>query len=169
MARPEGSRSSRRWRPADPDHQLPPGRGHRASGDGAEPGLSDLVRSLAEDLGTLVRQEIDLARLELTRTARRLAADGAFIGIGAAIAAVGALCLVIALALGLGVLLGSYWLGTLITGLLLLLLGGGFAWKGVRDLRRQELMPKKTTASLREDARWAKDEAQDLKQSLKEE
>jgi uncharacterized membrane protein YqjE len=154
----------------EPDHQLPPGRGPGAAGDGtAEPGLGDLIRSLANDLGTLVRQEIDLARMELTRTARRLVADSAWIGIGAAVAAVGALCLVVALALGLGALLGSYWLGTLITGGVLVLLGGAAAWKGIRDLRKQELAPRRTAESLREDARWAKDEAQELKQRLIEE
>lgn len=173
MARPDGNRTSSRGRTLDPEHQLPPGRGPRTRGGGphdgdrdGDPGLGDLFRSLANDLGTLVRQEIDLAKMELTHTAKRLAIDSAWIGVGAATAAVGALCLVLALALGLGALLGSYWLGTLITGLFLVLLGAGFAFKGARDLRKQSLAPKQTTASLREDARWAQEEARELKHRL---
>lgn len=157
--------ATKRARTAAPDHQLPPGEGaFRRSGQG----VGDLLRDLATDVGTLVRQEIELARLEITRTATGVAKDGAWIAVGAAIAAVGGLVLVVALALGLGALLGSYWLGTLITGVLLLLIGGLFAWKGLRDFRRRELAPTRTVATLREDADWARQEAEDFKQGIKE-
>jgi len=162
MATPDGSRTYQGGR-AGPDHQLPPGPDHQPP---PQPGLGDLIRSLADDLGTLLRQEIDLAKMELRRTAGRVAADSAYIGVGVAIAAVGGLCLVLAMALGLGALLGSYWLGTLITGVVLLLVGGGFFYKGLRDLRSGGLMPTQTTESLKENARWARDEAQDLKQGI---
>ncbi len=160
MATPDGTRTHQRGRAA-PDHQLPPGN----AGD-AGLGLGDLVRSLAADLGTLLRQEIDLAKMEVRRAAGRLAADSAYIGIGASILAVGGLCLVLAMALGLGALLGSYWLGTLITGVFLLLVGGGFVIKGLRDLRKGGLVPTRTAESLKEDARWAREEAHDLKQGI---
>lgn len=171
MSAPDGSRTPSRWRAVDPDHQLPPARPGRRYPDGAdlEPGLIPLIRSLANDTATLVRQEVDLAKMEITHTARRLVVDGAWIATGAAIAAVGGLCLVVAMALGLGALLGSYWLGTLITGLFLVLVGVGFLFKGLRDLRKQELAPKKTAESLREDARWAREEARDFKQGLTQE
>jgi hypothetical protein len=167
MAGPEETRSPSRWRAVDPAHQLPRGRGDGVYGEPTgQSGLMDLLRSLAEDVSTLVRQEIGLAKLEAARTARRLAADSAWIAVGVAVAAVGALCLVLAMALGLGALLGSYWLGTLLTGLFLVLLGGGFTFKGVRDLRKLELAPKETTESLRQDARWAREEASDFKEGL---
>jgi hypothetical protein len=167
MAGPEETRSPSRSRAVDPDHQLPRGRGVGVYGEPTgQAGLMDLLRSLAEDVSTLVRQEIGLAKLEAARTARRLAADSAWIAVGVAIAAVGALCLVLAMALGLGALLGSYWLGTLLTGLFLVLLGGGFLFKGVRDLRKLELAPRETTESLRQDARWAREEASDFKEGL---
>jgi hypothetical protein len=167
MAGPEETRSPSRWRAVDADHQLPRGRGDGVYGESTgQGGIMDLLRSLAEDVGTLVRQEIDLAKLEAARAARRLAADSAWIAVGVAIAAVGALCLVLAMALGLGALLGSYWLGTLVTGLALVLLGGGFLFKGVRDLRKLELAPRETTDSLRQNARWARERASDFKEGL---
>jgi hypothetical protein len=171
MPRADGSRPSSRWRAARPERQLPPARPGRRydAGETAEPGVVALLRSLSDDLLTLIRQELQLARLEVGRTARRLAADSVWIATGAAIAAVGALTLVVAMALGLGALLGSYWLGTLITGTFLVLVGGGFLFKGLRDLRTQELAPKQTARSLRDDAEWARQEARDLKQGLTEE
>lgn len=171
MPRPQTSRPPARWRTARPEHQLPPGRGEGAEPEPepGRPGLGTLLRSLAEDMGTLVRQEIRLAKAEAGRTARRVAADGAWIGAGAVIAAVGGLCLVVALALGLGALLGSYWLGTLITGVILVLAGALAAWKGVRDLRRGELAPTRTVETLREDADWARREMRDFKEELTKE
>jgi hypothetical protein len=167
----DGTAGPGRLRTVTPDHQLPPGRGRGVHGDttNGRGGLLDLVRSLAEDVGVLVRQEIDLAKMEVGHTARRLAADSAWIATGAAVAAVGGLCLVVALALGLGVLLGSYWLGTLITGVVLMALGGAFAFKGLRDLRKQKLVPRETTESLRQDAHWAREEASEFKERITKE
>jgi hypothetical protein len=168
MSASDGSPGPSRWRAAEPDRQLPPAKPGRRYPTGAtlEPGLIPLIRSLADDMGTLLRQEVDLVKIELKHTTKRLAIDSIWIAAGGAIAAVGALCLVLAMALGLGALLGSYWLGTLITGLFLMLVGGGFLFKGVRDLGKQPLAPKQTAASLREDARWAKEQARHFKQGL---
>lgn len=171
MSAPDGSGTPSRWRAVDPDHQLPPARPGRRydTGTDLEPGLIPLIRSLADDTATLLRQEVELAKIEVKHTAKRLVVDSAWIATGTAIAAVGALCLVLAMALGLGALLGSYWLGTLITGLFLMLVGGGFLFKGIRDMGKQRLIPEQAAESLREDARWARDRARDFKQGLKQE
>ena len=170
MSRPETRRAPAKLESAAPDHQLPPGRGADVSGDTVSgPGVGTLLRSLGEDMGVLVRQEIELARVETTRSAKRLAKDSAWIGTGAAIAAVGGLCLVLALALGLGALLDSYWLGTLITGLLLVIVGALFAWKGARDLRKGELKPRRTVETVREDVDWARREVKEFKEELTKE
>ncbi|HUG41727.1 MAG TPA: phage holin family protein [Longimicrobiales bacterium] len=168
MARTQTRRPARRG-PARPDHQLPPGRGDDPEPGPGRPGLGTLLRSLAEDMGTLVRQEIQLAKAEAGHTVKRVAADGAWIAAGTVIAAVGALCLVLALALGLGALLDSYWLGTLITGAVLVLGGALVAWKGVRDLRKGELAPTRIVKTLRDDAEWAKREVRDFKEELTKE
>lgn len=162
MAGPETRRRAGRWRSVRPDHRLPPGRGEGPEAADARPGILQLLRSLSEDVATLVRQEIRLAKLEAGRTAKRVAVDGAWITAGAGIVVVGGLCLVLALALGLGALLNSYWLGTLITGFLLVAVGVLVAWKGVRDLRAGELGPTRTVETLREDAAWARREMREF-------
>ncbi len=131
-----------------------------------EPGIVGLLRDFADDTRTLIQQEIALAKMEATRTAKRVAVDSAWIAAGVAVLAVGGLCLVLALALGLGALLGSYWLGTLITGVVLLLLGALFAWRGVRDLKKGGFAPSDTMDSLKEDKDWAQREVDDFKQGI---
>lgn len=150
---------------ARPDHQLPPA----GTGAPSPRSVGDLLRDLADDTKRLVRQEIELAKMEVGRTAKRFAIDGVWIAAGAALVAVGGLCLVIALALLLGALLDSYWLGTAITGGALVLVGALLAWKGARDIGKTSPAPRTTMASLREDADWAKREMREFKEELTKE
>lgn len=167
MAGNDSSDVASRFR-ADPEHQLPPGDGDQL-GHPRDTGVVGLLRELADDTRTLVQQEIALAKLEATQTVKRVVVDSAWIGAGVAIIAVGALCLVLALALGLGALLDSYWLGTLITGAILFLLGALFAWKGVRDLQKGGFAPTETVESLQADRAWAEREMDEFKQGLRKE
>ena len=132
-------------------------------------GIGELVRDLADDTRVLVQQEIELAKMEVAASIKRVVRDSAWIGAGIAILAVGGLVLVVALALLLGALLDSYWLGTLIVAVLLLLVGAVAAWLGVRDLKKGGLMPKGSLESVKEDKAWAQREADDFKRGLKEE
>lgn len=150
-------------RVADPEHQLPPAESVQRTAIGT------LLRDLAHDTRTLVQQEIQLAKLEATRTVTRVVVDSAWIGAGVAVVAVGGLVLVLALALGLGALLGSYWLGTLITGATLFLVGALLAWKGIRDLKKGGFVPSETMESLQADRAWAEHEVEDFKQGLQKE
>ena len=132
------------------------------NGDGTLRGedvpLSQLLRELANDGRRLVRDEIDLAKLELRQTARSTAVDGALMGGGALVGAFGAACLVAALVIGGGILLGSYGLSALIVGLLLVAGGGLAVMTGLRRLRSERITPEKTVESLREDVAWVGDE-----------
>ena len=125
-----------------------------------------MVRDLAEDTRTLVRQEIELAKLEVSRTIKGFAIDSIWIAAGGVIATLGLICLVLAAALGLGALLDSYWLGTLITGAALILIAALVAWKGARGISRRDPRPTRTMESLREDADWAKREMDEFRNEL---
>ena len=144
---------------------------HSPDTEAAEPraGFVELFRDLADDTRTLVQQEIELARLEVSASARRIAKDGAWIWAGAVVLTVGGICLALALALGIGALLDSYWLGALITGSVFLLVGALLAWRGIRDLTAGGLLPRNPLASLEEDRKWAKRELDELKQGITEE
>ncbi len=158
-----------------PDHQLPPhteatatrGNGHaRVRPSDGSAGLGDLVRELSDDMDRLVRDEVALAKQEGRQKLRKMAADSGWIAAGAGVVIAGALCLVAALALGLGALFGAWWLGALITGVLLLIVGSVVALKGLQDFRSGELAPRKTVETLKQDAAWAKGAAARFRREL---
>jgi hypothetical protein len=117
--------------------------------------LGDMFADLSRDTKTLIEQEVRLARIELTdamsrvrRSAILLAAGGflAYAGLLAAIAAVVLVLIEFGLSPWVGALLG----GAVVAGAGLLLIRSGLA--GLQ----QQLAPRETIDTLKEDARWLK-------------
>ena len=122
-----------------------------------EQSLGELFASLARDTGTLVRQEVELARTEMTQKATRAARQGAYIGICGAVAYVG----LIVLAFAIVYLLGEWlplWAAALIVALVFAGIGYALIQKGITTLKNTSLTPEQTIESLKEDAEWAKDQ-----------
>jgi uncharacterized membrane protein YqjE len=132
----------------------------------AEPPLGELFKRLTSDTGELVRQEVALARAEMREAGATLARDGAKIGIAFGLALAGVLAIAAFLIVALGDLLGNYWLAALIVGVVLLGVGALLTRNAVSDIKRRGLTPNQTVGTLREDAAWAKQEAQDVKREL---
>jgi membrane protein len=129
--------------------------------------LSQLVRELANDGANLIRQEIALARAELTQNLGGLARHARSAAVGAGVALVGLLVLVAFLVIGLGALLGgAYWLSALIVALVLVATGGGLALSGVRQLGRAALAPEESIDSVRATRRWIGTEVGELRATL---
>jgi membrane protein len=129
--------------------------------------IGDLVRDLAAESSTLIRQEITLARTEVRRNLRSLAGDLTQLALGGAIAAAGALTLVAAIVVLLGGLLGGlYWTAAAIVAVVLLLIGGLLAWRGASSLQETGLAPTATAASLRTTQRWAGEEIAELRSAV---
>ena len=96
--------------------------------NGADKSLGDVVTDVTEKASLLVREEIELAKAEMTEKVTKLA-KGAVVGIVAGVFAVFALVyLVHSLSWGIFALVSDdinfVWLGYLIAGGLLLLIGG---------------------------------------------
>lgn len=133
----------------------------RMERDGAD--LRDVMSTLAGEFGTLVRQEADLARCELAEKAE-MAKDGAVrIGAGGAFALVGVFTLAAAAVLGLTLLL-MQWMSPLAAacvsaaavGGILSAMGAVLMKRGGERLRPDQLLPRRTLESIKEDARWAR-------------
>ena len=137
-----------------------PGNG-RASA--AEPQLGDLFRQLAQDSATLVRQEMALAKAELRENVKSVARDTAKIAVGAVVAAVGSLVLVLFLVLLLGDALGKYWLGALIVGVLFVAIGGFLAMGAMKRLKKDSITPDQTLQTLKEDKQWLQSEMKQVR------
>lgn len=118
--------------------------------EGREPSLGELVALATRDVSLLVRQEIDLAKAELTRQA-----TSAALGIGALAVAGGlGLCALIAVTIFLGELftwagLERYW-SYLITALLYLVVAGILALFAVTRFRRLS-PPERTIQTVKDD------------------
>jgi Putative Actinobacterial Holin-X, holin superfamily III len=102
--------------------------------DGPE-NFATVVTEVSERVSVLVREELELAKAEMTEKVSSLARGAAAIAFGAVFGIFALLMGLGTLAWGLNSLLSSLWLGFLITFVLLLAVTGGaflFAWRKLK-------------------------------------
>ena len=126
---------------------------------GDDRSLGDLFSDLARDTGTLVRQEVELAKTELSQKASRAARDIGVLAVGGLVAYAGFLALLAAVTLGLVAAGLDAWLAALLVGGVVGAVGAVLVRRGLGALKREELAPRQTVETLKEDAQWAKDQA----------
>jgi MFS family permease len=130
--------------------------GQHAGEDLRERPVGELVKQLADQTSTLVRQEIDLAKAELTQKGKE-AGKGAGLFAGAAVIgllAAGALTAFLIMLLD-GAL--ANWLSALIVGVVFAAIAGALALAGRNRIQRATPpVPEQTVETLKEDVEWAK-------------
>lgn len=117
--------------------------------------LGELLTELSQEMRNLIRQELELAKLEMSRKATRLGKDMVYLVLGGAIAYAGFLALVATLIIALAYVL-PLWLSALLVGAITAGIGYFLIEKGRSKLKREELKPEQTIATLKEDKEWAK-------------
>ena len=132
---------------------------------GSDPeSLRLLLGRLAGDGRLLLRQEVALARLEISESVRHLARESAIVAAGGFLIAVGLVILVVFVVLAIGrILWGQYWLSTLLVGSALVLGGFLVLRRGRRALQAGGLKPERTIASLQETKDWVEGSADRLR------
>ena len=120
--------------------------------------LGELFSELTRDMGTLVRQEVELARIEMTQKASKAGKDVASMAVGGAVAYAGFLAILAAIIIALGALGLPMWVSALIVGLVVAGIGYALIKRGQEALKRQDIAPKQTVETLKEDAQWAKEQ-----------
>jgi hypothetical protein len=142
--------------PFDPDAAIPPTSATSAtSATAADPSIGKLVSDASAHVSTLVRSEIELAKLELRSSVKNA---GTGIGFFAAAAAILVFSLVFAfltLAEGLSALGLPRWLSFLIVFLVQLLLVAAFAYLGLRQVKKVRA-PQQTIRTTRETVGYLK-------------
>ena len=131
-----------------------------------ERGVAELLGQLSQDMTMLVRQEVQLARAEMSDKLSRLTANLVSVVAGGFVAYVGALALVAALILALHNLANiSPWVSALIVGAVLAIAGHAMLRRGLGELKRVDLAPRKTVENIkddvqaiRNDVQWAKEQ-----------
>jgi uncharacterized membrane protein YqjE len=124
--------------------------------DPREQSIGELVKDLASETSTLVRQEIDLAKAEMTERGKR-AGKGAGMLAGAALVgllAAGALtaCLIAALDLAM-----ATWLAALVVTVVFGAIAAVLAMTGRKQIQEAAPpVPEQAIDSVKEDVQWAK-------------
>ena len=128
---------------------------------GDDRSIGDLLKELRDETTTLLRQEVALAKTEITEKVSKAARNTGYIGAGAVMAYLGLLFVLIAVTVALGLALDAtgldnhgYWLSPLIVGAVIGLIGWGMTKKGISTLKEETLVPEKTVQSLQEDKQW---------------
>jgi NADPH-dependent 2,4-dienoyl-CoA reductase/sulfur reductase-like enzyme len=120
---------------------------------------AELVKDLSRDISTLVRQEIDLAKAEMTEKGKKAGIGAGMIG-GAtvlALAAVGGSMATVILILA-NVM--PDWLAALITTVVYAGIAGALALRGRDEIKEMGApMPERAKESVKEDVQWAKTRA----------
>jgi drug/metabolite transporter (DMT)-like permease len=119
-----------------------------------ERSLGELFAELSRETSALVRQEMELAKTEMTAKAQKAGASAGIVAGGGALAHAGFLVLLAALVLGLAQLGVTPWLSALIVGVLTIGIGYGLVNKGLSALRSTGVAPTQTIETLKENARW---------------
>jgi hypothetical protein len=126
-----------------------------------ERSLGQILKDLRDETSMLVRQEVDLAKTEVSEKVSMLGTNMASVAAGGAVALAGALALVAAVSILLYVLLSkvmspnvAMWLAPLIVGGILAGFGYSLVKKALATLKQEGIAPTKTTQSLKENKEW---------------
>jgi hypothetical protein len=127
--------------------------------------LTSLLRDLRDEFTTLFRQEVSLAKAEITEKLKQLAKNLTFLVVGGALGFIAVIFFLfmlhnlITIALvsaGLSSVTAS-WLSPLLIAVAVGISAWGFISHGRKELSKEDLTPRKTIATLREDQQWAKE------------
>ena len=117
--------------------------------------IGGLIRGILNDLRTLVKEEIALARVELRDQAVHARAAALSFGIAAAALMLGGAFLLVAAAMGIAEVTGwPVWSGFLIVAAVLSVVGFISLASGRRQLRTFHALPEQTVTTIKENSEW---------------
>ena len=120
--------------------------------------LGELFGDLARDMGTLVSQELALARTELTEMAARVGKEIAMLAVGGLVAYAGLLAIIAAVIVLIADRGVPLWVSALVVGLVVAGIGYLLVQRGISALRHEDFAPRQTIQSIKEDTQWAKEQ-----------
>jgi F0F1-type ATP synthase assembly protein I len=119
--------------------------------------LGQLFGDLSRQLGTLVQQEIALAKTEVTSRVTTVSRDAAMLGAGAALGYAALLVGLITIGLILIELGLEPWIAFLVVTLVVGAIAGFLIQRGRAQLKEADLAPRETIQTIKDDAAWAKE------------
>ena len=125
--------------------------------------IPTLLRELRDETTTLLRQEVALAKTEMKENVSRMSGHAMHIAVGGFVAYAG----IIVLLIGIGHLLGAVlvkagmdaqvaqWLSPTLVGLVVAIIGWVMLSKAKHAIAHDDLAPRRTIDSLRDNKQWA--------------
>ncbi len=120
--------------------------------------LGELFGMLADQTKTLVNQEVALVKAEASEKAKTAGKGVGFLAAGGFVAYAGLLAVIA----GIILLVGQWvpmWVSALIIGIIVALIGYLLVQKGLNSLKAENLKPRQTAGSLRENKEWLQEQA----------
>jgi len=126
-----------------------------------ERSIGELFGQLTQDMTLLVRQEVQLARTEMTEKLSKLTTNLISVGAGGFVAYLGGLALMAALILAIRDLanISLAW-SALIVGAILAIIGYVMLQRGMKELKQVELAPRRSVENIKDDVQSIKDDVQ---------
>ncbi len=126
-----------------------------------ERSIGELFGQLTQDMTLLVRQEVQLARTEMTEKLSKLTTNLISVGAGGFVAYLGGLALMAALILAVRDLanISLAW-SALIVGGILAIIGFVMLQRGMKELKQVELAPRRSVENIKDDVQSIKDDVQ---------
>ena len=119
--------------------------------------LGTLFAELSTETSTLIRDEVALAKAEMSQKVAGVGMDVGRLMAGGAVAYAGLLALIAALILALGEAL-PMWLSALLVGIAVAAVGAVLVRSGLARLKERNPLPEQTIQTLKEDAQWLKNQ-----------
>lgn len=124
-----------------------------------ERSIGELFGQLTQDMTLLVRQEIQLARTEMGDKLSRFSTNLISVLAGGFVAYLGGLALVACVILALRDLANiSLAVSALIVGAILAIIGWIMLQRGLKEMKRVDMAPRRTVETLKDDVQWAKEQ-----------
>lgn len=127
--------------------------------------LGDLFGRVTSDLSTLMRQEMQLAKVEIKQEVRTAGKAGGLLGGGAGAGYMALLFLSAALAILIALILpdslsefARYLIGFLLVSVIYAVAAAVLLSKGKQQMAKVDPKPELTVETLKEDAQWAKNQ-----------
>lgn len=122
--------------------------------------IPDLMRQLATETSTLVRQELDLAKAELAQKGKNAGIGVGMFGGAGLVSFLALACITLFFVEGLHALGVPLWLAALVVGIVYGVIAGVLALVGKRRIAKAvPPAPDQTVQSVKEDVEWAKIQA----------
>lgn len=119
--------------------------------------VADLLKGLVQQVGTLFRQEIALARAEMSESTSKIGRSAVSMAIAFLLSLGAFIMLLFAAAYGLAEVM-PLWASTLIVGVVVAVIAAVLFFKARKDISAHSLAPTRTARTLREDLEFAKDQ-----------